>query len=155
MFETDTFPSETAICSPRRGMQIRYHYFHYYGLGHPWLATGAGWMPPLDVYEADDEFTVEVNLAGIEPEQVHLEFRGNIIMLSGVRPESDASTARCYHVIEIERGPFARTVELPVPVDPASARAESHHGMLVVRVSKIKGGDAHGCSSTDSLEGLE
>jgi HSP20 family protein len=155
MFETDTLPSEAAICSQRRGTHFHYHYLQYYGHGHPWLATGAGWVPSVDVYETDDEFTLEVNLAGIKPEQVHLEIRGNIVLLSGERPESDASTVRCYYLIEIERGQFARTVELPVSVDPATARAESHDGMLVVRVGKIKGGHAHGCSSADSLEGLE
>ena len=155
MTETDTLPSEAVICSPRRGAQIRYHFFHYYGLGQPWLATGAGWVPPVDVYETDGEFVLEVNLAGIEPEQVHVETRGNTIMLSGERRESDASAVRCYHVIEIERGAFARTVELPVPVDPATTRAESHHGMLIVRVGKVKGGLVNGCSAADSMEGLE
>jgi HSP20 family protein len=155
MIETDSLPSQAAICSPQRGPQIRYHYFHYYGLGHPWLATGAGWVPPVDVFETDEEFVLEVNLAGIEPEQVHVEFRGTTIMLSGERLEHDASALRCYHVIEIERGPFTRAVELPVPVDPATARAESGHGMLVLRVGKIKEGHAHGCSRADSMEGLE
>jgi HSP20 family protein len=107
------------------------------------------------VYETDDEFTIEVNLAGIEPERVHLEIHGNRVILSGERLVSDASTVRCYHVIEVERGPFARTVELPMPVDAATARAESHNGMLVVKVGKIKGPPAQGCFSADSMEGLE
>jgi HSP20 family protein len=155
MIETDTLPSERAVCSPRRGGGIRYHLFHYYGLGHPFLATGTGWMPPLDVYETDEEFALEINLAGVEPEQVHLEIRGNTILLSGERGETGVAGVRDYHVIEIERGPFARIVELPVPVDSASARAESRHGMLIVRVRKLKGQQIYGGSSAETMEGLE
>jgi HSP20 family protein len=155
MFETDTLPSEVTICSPRRSTQIRYHYFHYYGLGHPWLSTGAGWVPPVDVYETDEEFVVEVNLAGIDPKRAQVHVRGNAVVLTGERPEHDTGSVRRYHVIEIERGTFSRVIELPLMVDPASARAESNHGMLVVRLNKMKGGHVHGCYSADSMEGFE
>jgi HSP20 family protein len=155
MIETDSLPSEVAICAPRRGSQIRFHYFHYYGASHPWLTAGSGWAPPADLFETDDEFVLEINLAGIDPNDVHVEIRGNAIVVSGERSEQDSSAVRCYHIMEIERGPFIRAMELPVPVDPSSARAEAHHGLLVVHVHKQQGVNIHGCYSADSMEGLE
>lgn len=155
MFDTDSLPSDVAVCAPRRGSQIRFHYFHYFGASHPWLAAGSGWAPQADLFETDGEFVLEINLAGIDPNDVHVEIRGNAVVISGERLEQDSLVLRCYHVMEIERGPFSRALELPVAVDPSSARAESRHGFLVVRISKRHDADIHGCYSADSMEGLE
>lgn len=155
MIESDSLPSETAICASRRGSQIRFHYFHYYGTSHPWLTSGSGWIPQADLFETDGEFILEINIAGIDPNNVHVEIRGNSVIITGERPEQDTAAVRCYHVMEIERGPFNRVMELPVLVDPSSAQAEARHGILVVKIRKHPDANIHGCSSADSMEGLE
>lgn len=154
MNATDTLPDDPRGCTPRRGSQIRYHYFHYFGGSHPWLASGSGWIPPVDLYETDTEIVVEANLCGINPEDVHIEIRGNTLELSGERLEHDGTATRCFHMMEIERGSFSRILEFPKTVVPESAQASSDHGMLVIRVTK-RVDEIHGCSSADSMEGLE
>lgn len=137
-----------------KGVRVRYQHIQFYSAGRPLLAAGTGWMPPVDLYETRDMVVLEVNLAGIPVEQVHVQFSPTVVRISGSRDGQSESGIRCYHILEIERGAFARVLDLPVPVDPHSANAEFNHGLLVVRVAKQLGGHAHGCTS-GTMEGWE
>jgi len=154
MFEGDTSSSMDVICLPRKGSQVRYHYYHFYSGNRPWPAV-AGWTPLADLYETAEEYVLEVNLAGVDPDVVQVHIQNNAVHISGERVEHGESATRCYHVMEIERGGFIRIVELPTPVDPHTANATTHHGMLVIRVNKSRDGLIHGCDSANSMEGLE
>jgi HSP20 family protein len=147
--------SSDLTCQPHRGRQIRFHVVQVYGGSRPVPAAGTGWVPPLDVYETNDAYVIEVNLGGVEPDEVQLEFHDHVLHISGTRSEQGEPGMRCYHILEIERGNFARTLELPTTVEPRTVEAEFHHGLIVITVAKRKSGYIHGCDSAGSLEGLE
>ncbi|MBU0508021.1 Hsp20/alpha crystallin family protein [bacterium] len=155
MNQSDTLCDSPVEAKPRRTTHIRYHYFGWSSSTRPVIAAGATWSPPMDLYETLDECVIEVNLGGIPPEQVRIHFDGCFVQISGQRPEHRESGVRCYHVIEIERGAFGRTVELPAEVDPGTSQATFRDGMLVIRVTKREGGTLPGCFPADSMEGLE
>jgi HSP20 family protein len=155
MNKRDVLFQEEVGCLPKRGSHLRYHIVHYVSSSHPVPSAGAGWAPPVDVYESTQDYVVEANLAGIEPEQVHVEIEGSVIRLTGERLEGGQAGMRCYHVLEIERGNFEREIELPTAVDVAKAEAVFHHGLLILRIPKRDSRFIHGCFSADSMEGLE
>lgn len=155
MYENDVMVKEEVACLPKRGSRVRYHIVHYVSSSHPVPATGAGWAPPVDVYETPEEYVLEANLGGIEPEQVRIEIEGSTLRLTGERLERGQAGMRCYHVLEIERGNFEREIELPTAVDVSKVDAVFHHGLLVLRVPKRESRFVHGCYSADSMEGLE
>jgi HSP20 family molecular chaperone IbpA len=142
--------------SPKRTTSyIRYHLVQYHNAQRPTAATGIGWVPALDLFETADEYIIEVTLAGIRLEQIRIDFESNQLRISGERSDLDPPGVRCYHVMEIERGPFERALEFPTAVDPDSARAVLEDGMLTLHVTKLQGGQIHGCFPADSMEGLE
>lgn len=96
---------------------------------------GRGFSPSVDVYYVDGppRAIVRAELAGIEIEDVALEIRGRQLLISGER-RAEQAEGRLYQQIEIEHGPFRRTVELGADVVAEQARAGYEDGVLVVEV---------------------
>jgi HSP20 family protein len=94
-----------------------------------------GFSPAVDVaYTADPpRAIVTAELAGVAPEDLGLEIQGRTLILSGrrnpVTVEGDV-----YQQVEIERGPFRRSVELGAEVQADQAKARYEDGMLIVEL---------------------
>ena len=94
-----------------------------------------GFHPAVDVaYTADPpRAIVTAELAGVAPEDLGLEIQGRTLILSGrrnpVTVEGDV-----YQQVEIERGPFRRSVELGAEVHADQAKARYEDGMLIVEL---------------------
>jgi HSP20 family protein len=93
-----------------------------------------GFRPPIDVLRTDDpaEVQVIVDLAGVEPGDVHIVVNERSLVIAGQRRRVVAESRPSYHLLEIEYGPFERRVSLPENVDPDGARATYERGLLVV-----------------------
>ena len=94
-----------------------------------------GFSPAVDVFYADDppRAVVHAELAGIDPGDLGLEIQGRALTLTGHRREADAE-ARVYQQLEIEHGPFRRTIELGTEVIAEQARATYQDGILRVEL---------------------
>ena len=102
------------------------------------LAPGrrGGFSPAVDVfYEGEPpRAVVHAELAGIDLAQIDLEIRGRELIISGSRGALDESEGRVYQQIEIEHGPFRRTVQLGAEVVADAAKATYHDGILRVEL---------------------
>jgi HSP20 family protein len=96
---------------------------------------GRGFSPSVDVFYVDDppRAVVKADLAGVEIDNVALEIRGRQLLIAGERRPEQAR-GRLYQQIEIEHGPFRRTVELGADVMADEARASYEDGILQVEV---------------------
>lgn len=96
---------------------------------------GHGFSPSVDVFYTDDppRAVVRAELAGVLIDDVSLEIRGRQLLIEGERCAEQAD-GRLYQQIEIEHGPFRRTVELGADVVAEEARASYEDGILVVEV---------------------
>jgi HSP20 family protein len=94
-----------------------------------------GFSPAVDVFYADDppRAVVHAELAGIDAGDLGLEIQGRALTLTGHRREADAE-ARVYQQLEIEHGPFRRTIELGAEVVAEEARATYLDGILRVEL---------------------
>lgn len=99
----------------------------------------AGFVPAVDVYYLGDppRAVVRADVAGIDPDELELEIRGRELILSGQRRPEQAD-GRVYQQIEIETGPFRRSVPLGVEVDPEAAKAVYQDGMLIVELPVLR-----------------
>jgi HSP20 family protein len=106
--------------------------FERTGLGR---GRRAGFSPRVDVYYTGDPPTavVEAELAGIDPDAVHLEVQGRELVISGDRPAGRAE-GRVYQQLEIETGPFRRAVQLGADVRAEDARAVYEDGILRIEL---------------------
>ena len=95
----------------------------------------SGFSPAVDVFYADDppRAVVHAELAGIDAGDLGLEIQGRALTLTGHRREADAE-ARVYQQLEIEHGPFRRTIELGAEVVAEEARATYQDGILRVEL---------------------
>ncbi len=93
-----------------------------------------GFAPRIDVLrtEEPDELRVVVELAGIDPADVHVVVHERALLVAGRRKPVQPDSRPSYHLLEIAYGPFERRIGLPVDVDPERARATYERGLLVV-----------------------
>src|SRR3954449_2415050 len=95
-----------------------------------------GFTPRVDVSYAPDppRAIVTAELAGISPDDLELEVRGRELVIAGHRAPVDATEGRAFQQIEIETGPFRRTVQLGADVVADQARATYTDGLLRVEL---------------------
>jgi HSP20 family protein len=93
-----------------------------------------GFRPQIDLVRTEDpdELRVTVDLAGIEPGEVHIVIHERALVIAGRRNRPQTDSGLSYHLLEIEYGPFERRIGLPVDVDPKRARAVYERGLLTV-----------------------
>lgn len=91
---------------------------------------------PVDVYLTDGpppSLTVELDVAGVDPDGVDIELAENVLIVRGERRRSGEGR-RAYQHAEIAWGPFERRLRLGVEVDAASADATYENGIVRVRL---------------------
>jgi HSP20 family protein len=96
-----------------------------------------GWVPAADVYETAEELVLLVEVAGVDPASLELTLDGEVLRLSGQRPDSP-HRADCVavHQMEIEFGRFERLFAVPAGLDGSRADARFDAGFLEVRLPK-------------------
>lgn len=90
------------------------------------------WYPAADVYEEDREYTIAIDLPGIDRSELDISVDDNKLSVRGNRPARDTSQ----HRGESPRGKFVRTFTLPATVDQNSIKADYKDGVLQVHLPR-------------------
>jgi HSP20 family protein len=100
--------------------------------------TMSSWSPAVDVRETDQEMRLELELPGINPEEVELTTENGILTIRGEkrgeRKEGDEKSR--YHVVERSYGSFTRSFQLPQGLDDSKIEADFNNGILSVHIPK-------------------
>ncbi len=96
----------------------------------------AGWMPPVDLYEAPDRYVVTAEVAGLSRDDIQIHIQDGKLTLRGERPPHDPQSLR-FERVERGHGRFNRTFVLPHAVDPSGITADLSNGILTVSVPKV------------------
>ena len=98
-----------------------------------------GFRPQVDAFRTPDppQLTIVVELPGVQPEGVHVVVDDHRVLIAGERPRPKIDGAG-WQQMEIEYGPFQRTIALPDDVDPAQATADYEHGLLRIVMPVVK-----------------
>ena len=96
--------------------------------------------PSVEFFQTPLEVIVIAHLPGIVKEEVKIEGTERSVTVKIVGPSNPEQLARMgYYSHEVVRlYGFSHTVNLPVKVDFPNAKATFKHGVLEVRVPKIK-----------------
>jgi HSP20 family protein len=105
-------------------------------LDEPALLQGT-WSPLADVVETNEAYLVELELPGLERDDVTIHAEGDEIHVRGERrPAAEASTV--FHRLERRYGPFSRGFRFVEEVDPDRITAEFTDGLLRLTVPKVR-----------------
>jgi HSP20 family protein len=96
----------------------------------------AMWRPPTDVYETQGDVVILVEVAGMDPDKIQVEFSDRILRISG-RREDKHRRAAC-HCLEVQYGEFTSEVYLPGQYDLEAIDAEYKDGFLTITLPKFK-----------------
>jgi HSP20 family protein len=92
-----------------------------------------GFRPAVDCFHTDDphQLTVVVEISGVDPDTVAVVVEERALTVSGERrrPRIDG---QIYQQMEIESGPFSRTIQLVEDVDVNAASASYERGLLTI-----------------------
>jgi HSP20 family protein len=97
---------------------------------------GAGFIPPVDIYEEKDAIYVKAELPGVKPDEVQLHVENNILTVTGERKLEKDEKREGYHRVERAYGSFTRSFALPNNVQGDQVSASLTDGVLTVKVPK-------------------
>ena len=108
-----------------------------------YLSKNRGEIAPMmnvsmDVAETDQAFEVEIDLPGINPQDVDIQIDNNTLTIRGQRCEEtkEGDEEKQFHRIERYRGSFARSIVLPNSINEEETAAEFRDGVLKIVVPK-------------------
>jgi HSP20 family protein len=96
------------------------------------------WMPSMDVFETDDKIVAEIELPGIEPDDVDVSVEDSTLTVSGSREFTDELKDENVHRVERRYGAFTRAITLPQTADTEKVQAKFDKGVLRVEVPKVE-----------------
>src|SRR6266700_1229805 len=94
----------------------------------------AHWVPNTDVYATDSGLVVKIELAGMRSDHLEITVEGNLLRITGDRPDGCRAPKCSFRVMEINYGPFERVLELPPGYDLSQAKAAYLNGFLRIDV---------------------
>ena len=95
----------------------------------------AMWRAPASIWEADNNFHIEIDAPGVTKERVELTFDKGTLQITLERKGPEGERTNWHN--ERGYGKVSRTVTLPETVDPETIEAELNNGVLHVTISKL------------------
>ena len=91
----------------------------------------------MDISETEKEIVAEVELPGVDPKNINVEVKDNVLMVEAKKEEKKEEKKKGYYRKEISSGFYKRAVPLPVEVIGEKADAEYKEGILKVVIPKV------------------
>jgi len=99
------------------------------------------YRPNLDLFESDAELTLRVDLPGVDPANIDIQFEKDTLSLSAQtedRPREGRALLTEYGV-----GDYARTFRVGDMIDPAGISADYDSGVLTLHLPKLAAAQPH------------
>jgi HSP20 family protein len=90
---------------------------------------------PLNLYETEHEYVVELAAPGLKPENFDVTMQHNALLING-RIQAEQQEGVRYHILEQRFGDFSRSIQFPSAVDVDKAQANLANGVLTIRIPK-------------------
>jgi len=103
------------------------------------LMYSGSWIPPVDIYETDDEIVLRAEVPGLNRKSIKVELDGNRLSIKGERKLEKGLKEENYHRIERSHGVFQRTFSLPTEIVYDNVNAAYQNGVLEIKLPKTEG----------------
>ncbi|WP_291315684.1 Hsp20/alpha crystallin family protein [Desulfuromonas sp.] len=101
----------------------------------PFASGNGGRYHSFCLRENAEGYTLDARLPGVTPEALEMTFQDGALTIAGERTAA-APDGATWHRRERSAGRFARTVDIPAPIDAEGVRAEFRDGVLNVTLPK-------------------
>ncbi len=96
----------------------------------------------VDIYEQDEYYIIKAPIAGVRLSDLDIEVNENVLTIRGTRRQGDSIPGDQYYLQECFWGPFARSVTLPMAIDPKRVKATFNKDcilkVIVPKEEKVK-----------------
>ena len=100
--------------------------------------AGTRRFPLVNCSEDEGHVYVDALVPGVDPKDIELSVLRNTITISGERKPFTAAAGQVVHRSELGSGKFARTLELPIDINPDGVSAESRNGVMRISLAKAE-----------------
>jgi len=94
--------------------------------------------PNLNLAETDSGYEVTVDLPGVKPEEVNVEFKDGALWITGERKSETEEKDKTFHRVERHFGSFRRIIRLGTDINPESIHADYKEGVLTITAAKAE-----------------
>lgn len=95
-------------------------------------------QPSMNLAETDDAYEVTMELPGLKPDDVRVEYQSEGLVVSGERKEEQQQEGKTFLRVERPYGSFRRVISLPGAVNEETIDAEFQDGILRIRLPKTE-----------------
>jgi HSP20 family protein len=97
----------------------------------------SSFAPTVNTREDDKAYYVEVDLPGVNKDDIHVDVNKDSLTISGERKHKEEVKEESYYKLESFFGKFQRSFTLPENVDSEAIEAKCDNGVLEVLIPKI------------------
>jgi HSP20 family protein len=94
------------------------------------------WLPSLDLLETEKSLVAEVEVPGINPNDIDISVTPEMLTITGEKKQKTEEQENSYHVMERPHGRFSRSIPLPTAVNPDQVEAHYKDGILRITMGK-------------------
>ena len=91
----------------------------------------------IDMYQTPSEIVIKTMVAGVKPEDLDISITRDMVVVKGMREESNDTAGNDYFHKELYWGSFSRTIILPQEINVDESEAINKNGLLVIKMPKI------------------
>ena len=95
------------------------------------------WQPAVDIVETGVSILILVEVPGFSAADLTVEVKGQLLVLSGVKPKPAPGEDIKFHCLERSQGRFGREIQLFWPVNSHRGTARLAEGLLTIEFPKI------------------
>ncbi len=93
-------------------------------------------FPAVNVWQGDDAVAVTAELPGIDPSDIDISVKDNVLTISGERKTPDVPDTARWHRNERRLGKFTRAIRLPFAASDDKVEARMTAGVLRIVVGR-------------------
>lgn len=93
-------------------------------------------VPEVDVHENEKEFTIEVDLPGVEEKDISATYANGMLTIKGEKKTEREQRRENYYMAERSYGTFERSLTLPETIDEDKIEARFDKGVLKIVAPK-------------------
>ena len=97
-----------------------------------------GWNPAVDVREDENNIFLDVELPGMDPDDVNISVDNGVLTISGEKSTEtkENKEGQRFHAVERSYGAFFRSFQLPQGIDEGQINANFNNGVLTIDIPK-------------------